>query len=524
MQTQHQERRQRSKRRMTRYTPFNLSSLMPVSLVLMLSSSSLSTLQTANAFVSRPRPRIHWRTSVNYRSTIEQEVEAPSSTAAPLAVESFQGQSSYLWDDDIPRPKNGERNGRNGYSNGQKYLSTTELAEKLTDTCRDPALVEFVPSEEYQDQTLRTDLSEINGGKLNPDDSGYPFAAMLQGSAPYIASHLGETAVFYIPGEWLHKPNKLFDSFLQDVALARLMGMKIVLVADCRMETDGGCSEYSYAHECHNIFRPTPQHTIRQIEEEAGYVRFEVERKLNRFFKTHLVCGEGEQEGNVIGGNFYQARTFGKVRGEDFEHTGFVQQVYTDNIRKSLDNNDVVLLTTVGCSPKGDSVNVNGHHLAASVAASLNAYKLIYMSNQGSVLSQKDDRKFFQEIPLSFAKDLCDYHKVKAHNTGFANFEQARQTLAPRAVELLLNLAWSAWAIDQGVTRAHIVNPKDGALLEELFTSKNGANTCLYHDDELLMNDEDSWLSDEDADDWNDFFAEAAAQEGSIKKSVSESN
>jgi amino-acid N-acetyltransferase len=253
---------------------------------------------------------------------------------------------------------------------------------------------------------------------------------------------------------------------------------------------------------------------LRKVEEEAGYIRFEVERKLNRCLKLHGGIGSDSATGNVVGGNFYSARAFGKVRGEDFEHTGYVNTVHADNIRQTLDNNDVVLLTTVGNSPTGgDSVNVNGHHLAANVASALGAYKLIYMANEGSVLSQKgqESKKFFQEVPLSFAKDLADFHQVKVHKTGFATFEQARQNLEPRAVELLLNLAWGSWALENGVKRAHIVNPKDGALLEELFTSKNGANTCLYHDDENDMDNDDDWLDDE-SEDWNEFFAAAASQ------------
>jgi hypothetical protein len=42
---------------------------------------------------------------------------------------------------------------------------------------------------------------------------------LRKGSAPYIAK-FGRDSHLYIPGEWLHKPNKLFDSFLQDVALS----------------------------------------------------------------------------------------------------------------------------------------------------------------------------------------------------------------------------------------------------------------------------------------------------------------
>lgn len=51
--------------------------------------------------------------------------------------------------------------------------------------------------------------------------------------------------------------------------------------------------------------------------------------------------------------------------------------------------------------------------------------------------------------------------------------------------------AWASWALDHGVKRAHVVNPADGALLEELFTSKNGVNTCLYHDDEIVEQEDE---------------------------------
>jgi len=164
-------------------------------------------------------------------------------------------------------------------------------------------------------------------------------------------------------------------------------------------------------------------------------------------------------------------------------------------------------LTTVGLSKMGELVNVNGYHLAASVAASLNAYKLVFMANEDSVLKKKGEATSIQELPLSFAKAITDYHRVQVHNTGFATFEKARQRLEPQAVELLLHMGWASWALENGVKRAHIVNPGDGAVLEELFTSKNGANTCLYHDDEKKETEDD--IAQED---WDAFFRSAAEQ------------
>jgi acetylglutamate kinase len=151
----------------------------------------------------------------------------------------------------------------------------------------------------------------------------------------------------------------------------------------------------------------------------------------------------------------------------------------------------------------GDLVSVNGYHLAASVASALNAYKLVFMANEGSILHKKGGgaNDIIQELPLSFAEEIIDFHNIKVHPKGFANFDDAQENLEPRGVELLLHLGWACLALENGVKRAHIVNPTDGALLEELFTSKNGANTCLYHDDELGVSEDDI-----DEEEWNNFF------------------
>uniref|UniRef100_A0A8J9TXC2 Aspartate/glutamate/uridylate kinase domain-containing protein n=1 Tax=Phaeodactylum tricornutum TaxID=2850 RepID=A0A8J9TXC2_PHATR len=371
----------------------------------------------------------------------------------------------------------------------------------------DPALVEFTESTHFR--------KSVRNGKVLPamGSSHYPFAMMLQGSAPYIAAHAGKTAVIHIPGDVLDgTPNA--DALLADISLSRLLGMKIVIVIGCRFDLDRCDMDFAEnAHECHNALKITNAETLRYVEEEVGFLRTEMERKLNRCLRmTGGVSGTKDApvpDGNVVSGNFYTAQQFGIIQGEDFEYTGFTPtgQVHAENIQRVLNNNDVVLLTTVGLSTLGELVNVNGYHLAAAVAAALKAYKVIYMSNEGSVLQKKGENISIQELPLSFAKAVLDYHHVEVHKTGFATFERARQSLEPHAVELLLHLGWASWALDHGVKRAHVVNPGDGALLEELFTSKNGANTCLYHDEENTKVEEEVGQ-----DDWDSFFASAKAQ------------
>ena len=277
----------------------------------------------------------------------------------------------------------------------------------------------------------------------------------------------------------------------------------------------------------------TDRATLRTVEEEAGYLRTEMERKLNRCLRAHsgTISSDDHRaaapDGNVVSGNFYTAKRYGEIRGENFQYTGFAAETHTENILQVLQNDDVVLLSTVGLSPMGELVNVNGYHLAATVAASTKASKLIYLSNQSCLLQllsssdgtnqqqQRQQQPIIQELSMSLAQSIIQHHNVKCHKTGFATFQKAQQSLPPAAVELLLHLGWAAWAVDRGVVRSHIVNPGDGALLEELFTSKNGANTCLFHDRELEKRGNDQFSDgDIDLEDFDDFFASTVERNG----------
>jgi len=341
-------------------------------------------------------------------------------------------------------------------------------------------------------------------------NSIYPFAGMLRNSARYIADHSQRTAVFNIPGDILDT-KQVFSDLMGDIALSWMLGLKIVLVVGCRFDIDCCNLGFDNSHECHNSLRHMDDAQLRKVEEEAGFVRFEVERTLNRHLRLHggmsmsSTCTMRDDapalNGNVVGGTFYTARPFGVVEEEEYRNTGYPTKVYTERIQQSLEDNDIVLLSTVGTTHKGDCVHVNGQHLAATVAAALQANKLVYLSQNDAVLKkQKDSVKSMQEVPLQFAQALLQHYHVRVNPAGLASF--GKSNLEPDATELLLYLAWSSWALEQGVNRAHMVNPySDGSLLEEIFSSKEGLNTCLYHENEAenldLEEDDDYYCNPE---------------------------
>ena len=56
--------------------------------------------------------------------------------------------------------------------------------------------------------------------------------------------------------------------------------------------------------------RVTDEETLRVVKEEAGFVRFEIERRLAKTLRMHggLVKGSESLVGNVVSGNFYSAQ------------------------------------------------------------------------------------------------------------------------------------------------------------------------------------------------------------------------
>lgn len=339
----------------------------------------------------------------------------------------------------------------------------------------------------------------------NTKGESFTFANMISGSARYIADHLNQVAVFYIPGELIEQKAP-FSKLMGDIALSWMLGLKIVIVVGCRFEIDCCALGFSHRHECHNSLRITTDALLQDIEQEAGHVRFEVERTLNKHLRLHGGMSPTDKNaplinGNVVGGNFYTAKAFGVVKGVDYQHTGFASKVNAGRIEQILENNDIVVLSTIGTTQMGDLVTVNGNHLAASVAASLKARKLVYMATNGSVLREAGKTTTMQDVTRCTVDALLDHHKVVVNKAGFASFSEAREKLDAGAVELLLHLGWSSWAMAQGVNRAHIVNPGDGGLLEELFSETLGYNTCIY---EPQVSDEDGELFE--AGEFEDLF------------------
>ncbi|KAL7513113.1 hypothetical protein ACHAXN_010171 [Cyclotella atomus] len=299
--------------------------------------------------------------------------------------------------------------------------------------------------------------------------SDWPFVSILRDSSPYIVNHRQSTIVYHIPGELLSDSQKFF-SVIDDIALTWLFGMKIVISVGCRRQIVQRLERLHGTADSEAMpgVRVTSPETLRILEEEAGFCRFEVERLLNRCLRNKGA------DCNVVSGCFITAKKFGVVDGVDYMQTGYPTNVQVDKIRRLHSRNDVVLITPLGFTKDGDALNVHSEQLAAFTAAALQASKVVYFSSHPMVLRGSGNRNSGAErIQMIQRSNKLNYHQQS----------------------MLLKMGWATHALEKGVERAHIIDCEDGSLLDELFSARRGYGTCISQDDYEAPHPED-WNDD----------------------------
>ena len=444
------------------------------------------------------------RMSARAEGTSDEEIKFNNETAAGKIKDSRE--AGFAPKSQFTETEIDTVNGQNATS-GNNKTATSASDEALNVLAIDPNMVEIVVIENDNTPGDTPEESEVDDPMSSASRSDMlfrqlPFVSMFRGSANYIANHRNTLAVYHIPGELMDLPDaSVLRDLMNDISLTWLLGMRIVIVVGCRHQID---KRMEYKREKHLGMTITDAETLRVVKEEAGYVRFEVERQLARSLRMQgaggggssrsdggsqgagfpsaptTTSGSGYFDGNVVSGNFYSAQPFGILDGIDFKYSGFVRRVEVDKIRQVHRSRDIILLTTLGVSPSGEVFNVNSESLAATVAGSLDASKLIFFTEKEVELRHKIHGNKIQHFRVNDSRRLLDQYDVKVHKRGFVNLGHRCPTDGP-SQNMLVKLGWAMHALEQGVKRAHVISPKHGALLQELYT-RDGSGTLISRD------------------------------------------
>lgn len=296
-----------------------------------------------------------------------------------------------------------------------------------------------------------------SSNRLAEIDNKEEFVKWFRHSSPYINAHRGKTFVILFDGDAVEDPD--FPNLVHDIALLNSLGIRLVLVHGARFQIEQSLNAAGLNSQIVNHTRVTDEASLHIVKQSIGVVKMQVEAMLSMGVANSPMAGAKIR---VVSGNFVTAKPVGVQGGIDFCFTGNVRRIDTNSIEKHLNDESIVLLSSIGYSPTGEIFSLTAEEVATQTAVALKADKLIYLCNNNSITDTNDQP--IAQLTLNEAKQWLNQHNKSIDWQTSHSMQSAIEVCS------------------KGVKRAHIVDRHiSGALLLELF-SRNGIGTLISGD------------------------------------------
>lgn len=283
-------------------------------------------------------------------------------------------------------------------------------------------------------------------------DSTTEFVKWFRSAAPYIHAHRGKTIVLQFDGDLID--SEKFAHLVSDIALLNSLGIRLVIVFGARPQIEKLQQQRNIESNIVRGLRLTDAASITCVKEAVGAARIQIEALLSMGLPNSPM---EDAQVKVTSGNFITAKPIGVIDGIDLVFTGEVRRVDTETMKRTLDNNEIVLVSPIGYSPTGEVFNLRATEVAMKIAISLNVDKLLYLVPQVELKDEKGE----------------DIHQLT---------QQEAQTMLDNSnvdESIRLQLFCGVRACNEGVKRVHFLQQdQEGNLLLELF-SRDGVGTLL---------------------------------------------
>ncbi|MFP4364618.1 MAG: amino-acid N-acetyltransferase [Spirochaetia bacterium] len=263
-------------------------------------------------------------------------------------------------------------------------------------------------------------------------------------------------AVFVIKIDSLIVQSPLFPLLVKDISILHKAGIKIILVPGAKERIDEVLSQYKVKTENAGRDRISTKESIPFIKMAA----FDISNTV----MTHLA---GNNVNGVIG-NWVRARAKGVIDGTDYQSTGVIERVQTEDIFKVLNDGIIPIFPCIGWSSLGKPYNISSDELAFSLSTSIKADKLFFI------------RSIQTGIPKKATESISNiiFRDDKVSRMPVDSAEKVLSCIEDDADRHLLYIASRACRL--GVERVHILNGHiSGILLKEIFS--NVGSGLLIH-------------------------------------------
>jgi acetylglutamate kinase len=275
-------------------------------------------------------------------------------------------------------------------------------------------------------------------------------AAVLAEALPYIREFAGRTVVIKYGGHAMEETG-LAELFAQDVVLMHLVGMNPVVVHGGGPQISDLMRRLGKEPEFVDGLRVTDAETVDIVRMAlVGKVNREVVTSLNRH--GSFAVGLSGEDAGLITVDQRDAR---------LGFVGDVRRIEPAILERVLREDLIPVVATVGVDEDGQVHNVNADAVAAAIAETLSAEKLVYLTDVPGIYRDVDDTtSLISRIDVAGLEALLETGSV-----GEGMLPKIRSCIA---------------AVKGGVRRAHVLDGRlPHALLLEFFT-REGIGTMVH--------------------------------------------
>lgn len=278
-------------------------------------------------------------------------------------------------------------------------------------------------------------------------------ATILMEALPYVRRFRGSVFVVKYGGSFMDSPDPAVRSRVaQDLVFLHFVGIKVVVVHGGGKAVTKELQDRGLEANFINGLRVTDSQTIEVVDEVLnGKVNAEVTEFVSSYDcevkrlpgKEILSCLKLEQE-------------------PDLGFVGAITQVDTAPIQEALENGLMPIISSTASDENGQCFNVNADTVAAEVAISLGARRLVYLSDvPGLLRNPEDSNSLLSSLPVDQVDSLREEGII--------------------AKGMLPKVNSAVDALKSGVNRVHLIDGRlPHSILLEIFTDE-GIGTEIVH-------------------------------------------
>jgi amino-acid N-acetyltransferase len=270
----------------------------------------------------------------------------------------------------------------------------------------------------------------------------------LRGILQYVPRFQDQIFILAVDGAIVADEN--FANLLVDIAVLRSLAIKVVLV-------HGIGQQLQELSQSRNI--PISNADGTGVTDAAT-----LDLAIRASSRVSHVILEGLTQNSLKAAltNAVRALPVGIIKGVDQQFTGKVERVDKDFVLHLLNTGVVPIVQPIGFGPDGRSLRINSDLLAAELAETLRASKIIYLAPLAGLEIEGEIRRDISVDTLSAL--------LKDHPNDIAESSRSKAAHAVKAIET-------------GTPRVHIVDGRIfDSLLNEIFSSE-GVGSLIYGND-----------------------------------------